>query len=88
LRHSDKCLTGNIYWITLDSLYYPDNIDFEVEKIALFRRKAQLKNGTFPPTKDSLEEEKYILTLRKITSANLHTLNLTDIRDTAISDVQ
>jgi hypothetical protein len=56
LSHTDKCLTGNIYWITLDSLYYPDNVDFEAEKIALFRKKAQLKNGTFPPTRDSLEE--------------------------------
>ena len=38
----------------MDALHYPESVDLETEKIALFRKKTLLKNGSFPPTKDSL----------------------------------
>lgn len=54
-------------------------------KIQQVRKKSLLKNGSFPPTKDALEEEKFILLIRRIVSTRHATLNLHDIRSTPLS---
>ncbi len=55
-----------------------------MSKIEQLRKKSLLKNGAYPPTKDALEEEKFILTVRKVISQKHNTLNLEDIRSTAL----
>lgn len=63
--------------MVIDAFYYSEAIDYEFEKINSFRKKSLLnKNGWFPPTKDVLEEEKFILKLRKMISDDRATLNI------------
>jgi hypothetical protein len=57
-------MTGNAYWMTTDSQFYPETVELEFNKIDQLRKKSNLKNGLYPPTKDPLEEEKFTLLVR------------------------
>ena len=49
-------------------------------KIEQLRQKTALKNGAYPPTKDSLEEEKFILRTRRILSQHFECHQQQDAR--------
>lgn len=77
-------MIAGAYWMMTDALYFPERAHFERERIDQFRHRQTLKNGVYPPTKDSLEEEKFILLMRRLVAEQERTTNLEEIQAATI----